>query len=82
LTGSILQSVRAPTLLIVGALDTPLIEPSRRAFGELACEKRIEIVPGTTHPFEDPSALNSTAELAHEWFERHLSQSRAERAAS
>jgi dienelactone hydrolase len=82
LAGPALTEVRAPTLLIVGGRDIPVIDLNRRAFAELACEKRIEIVPGATHLFEETGALERVAELARDWFERCLSQGGAERAAS
>jgi dienelactone hydrolase len=64
--------VRAPTLLIVGGNDFPVIEANRQAFAQLRCEKRLAIVPGATHLFEEPGALDEVARLAREWFERYL----------
>lgn len=82
LAGPALASVRAPTLLLVGGRDVPVIELNRQAFAKLACEKRIEIVPGATHLFEEPGALDRVAKLARDWFGHHLAQDRIERAAS
>jgi putative phosphoribosyl transferase len=69
----VLQAVRAPTLLIVGGLDTEVIHLNHGAYAELACEKRIDIVPGATHLFEEPGRLDMVAGLAARWFTRHLS---------
>jgi putative phosphoribosyl transferase len=67
-----LPLVRAPTLLIVGGADQPVIEWNREALEVLPGEKRLEIVPGATHLFEEPGALDEVARLAAEWFARHL----------
>ena len=67
-----LESVRAPTLLIVGGLDAIVIDLNRAAFAALRCEKRIEIVPGATHLFEEPGTLESVAGLARDWFLQHM----------
>jgi putative phosphoribosyl transferase len=72
LAGPALPFVRAPTLLIVGGNDFPVIEMNRAAFEQLRCEKQLVIVPGATHLFEEPGALDEVARLAREWFERHL----------
>ncbi|WP_437743171.1 dienelactone hydrolase family protein [Sorangium sp. So ce1504] len=82
LAGPALASVHAPTLLIVGGRDNMVIELNRRASAELACEKRLEIVPGATHLFEEPGALDRVAKLARDWFGQHLARERIERAAS
>jgi putative phosphoribosyl transferase len=73
LAGPYLAKVSAPTLLIVGGLDTQVIELNREALAELRCEKRIEIVPGATHLFEEPGTLDRVIELARAWFASHLS---------
>jgi dienelactone hydrolase len=73
LAGSALSAVRAPTLLIVGSKDTQVIELNRMAFSLLRTEKRMEIIPGATHLFEEPGTLEKVAELAREWFTRYLS---------
>jgi putative phosphoribosyl transferase len=72
LAGPALARVRAPTLLIVGGNDFPVIELNRAALAPLRCEKSLVIVPGATHLFEEPGALDEVARLAREWFERHL----------
>jgi putative phosphoribosyl transferase len=72
LAGAALSAVRAPTLLIVGGDDVPVIAMNEEALAELRCEKRLEIVPGATHLFEEPGALEEVARLARAWFELHL----------
>jgi putative phosphoribosyl transferase len=72
MAGPALSRVRAPTLLIVGGEDFPVIELNQEALAQLRCEKRLVIVPGATHLFEEPGALDEVARLAREWFERHL----------
>jgi putative phosphoribosyl transferase len=67
-----LREVKAPTLLIVGGDDTGVIELNEQAYAELGCEKRLEIVPGATHLFEEPGKLEAVAGLAAQWFSRHL----------
>ena len=72
LAGSALPCVRAPTLLIVGGNDVQVIQLNRAALAQLPCEKQLAIVPGATHLFEEPGALDEVARLAHRWFEQHL----------
>ena len=67
-----LDSVRAPTLLIVGGRDEAVLEMNRDAARHLACEHRIEVVPGATHLFEEPGALEAVADLAARWFLEHV----------
>lgn len=67
-----LRSVRQPTLLIVGARDTVVIEFNRQAMQELGGEVSLEIVAGASHLFEEPGALEQVARLAQGWFTRHL----------
>lgn len=67
-----LPRVQAPTLLIVGGLDGPVIGMNERAAAQLRCEHRLEIVPGATHLFEEPGKLEEVARLARDWFQRHL----------
>jgi dienelactone hydrolase len=74
LAGPALARVEAPTLLIVGGDDTPVIELNRAALAQLRCEKRLVIVPGATHLFEEPGALEEVARLARQWSERHLAR--------
>ncbi|MHA6262339.1 dienelactone hydrolase family protein [Arenibacterium sp. CAU 1754] len=68
-----LPKVRAPVLLIVGGADTQVIDLNRAAAQHLTCEHRIEIVPGATHLFEEPGALDQVIELAGDWYLTHLS---------
>ena len=72
LAGAALMHVRAPTLLIVGGDDVQVIQLNREALAQLRCEKQLVIVPGATHLFEEPGALDEVALLAREWFHRHL----------
>ncbi len=74
LAGSALPHVLAPTLLIVGGDDVPVIDMNRDALAELRCEKHLEIVPGATHLFEEPGALEHVADLARNWFKHYLEQ--------
>jgi putative phosphoribosyl transferase len=74
LAGSALTRVRAPTLLIVGGNDGQVIALNRAALAQLRCEKQLVIVPGATHLFEEPGALEQVALLARNWFERHLAR--------
>lgn len=67
-----LAQVAAPTLLIVGGADLEVLDLNRSALRALQCSKRLEVVPGATHLFEEPGALNSVAELAAAWFVNHL----------
>lgn len=73
-----LSKVRAPTLLIVGGNDLPVIGMNREALAQLQVEKKLEIVPGATHLFEEPGALEAVALLATDWFLRCLPSSNAE----
>lgn len=74
LAGDALERVRAPTLLIVGGNDAQVLDLNRQAFEALGCEKRLEVVPGATHLFEEPGCLETVARLAGEWFTRHLAR--------
>ncbi|EEA04539.1 dienelactone hydrolase [Burkholderia sp. H160] len=67
-----LAALLAPTLFIVGGLDTTVLEQNRAAFALLRCPKELAIVPGATHLFEEPGTLEAVARLAAQWFERHL----------
>lgn len=67
-----LPLVRAPTLMIVGALDAAVIEYNRAAARQLTAEHAVEIVPGATHLFEEPGTLEEVARLARDWFRAHL----------
>jgi putative phosphoribosyl transferase len=72
LAESYLRSVTAPTLLIVGGHDEPVIEMNQGAYDLLTCEKKLIIVPGATHLFEEPGTLEQVAEHAGRWFQRFL----------
>lgn len=72
LAGDALGRVRAPTLLIVGGNDHRVIEMNEEAMDRLRSEKRLEIVPGATHLFEEPGTLDEVARLAADWFQLHL----------
>ncbi len=80
LAGSALARVQAPTLLIVGGADYPVIQMNREALAQLTAEAKLEIVPGATHLFEEAGTLDEVARLARAWFERWLT--RAGRAAA
>ncbi|NOS76593.1 MAG: alpha/beta hydrolase [Nitrospira sp.] len=67
-----LPSVTAPTLLIVGGWDEPVIEMNQSAYELLTCEKKLIIVPGATHLFEEPGTLEQVAEYARKWFQLYL----------
>jgi putative phosphoribosyl transferase len=71
-----LEQVHAPTLLIVGGNDAAVIELNKTAYEALRCEKRVEIIAGATHLFEEPGALEEVAEIACEWFFLHFSMQR------
>jgi len=67
-----LPHVKVPTLLIVGGEDQPVIEMNQEAFDQLKGEKRLWIVPGATHLFEEPGTLEQVAQLAADWFKTRL----------
>lgn len=67
-----LAQVEAPTLLIVGGNDSPVIRMNQEALALLKCKKQLEIVPGATHLFEEPGAIESVANLALRWFRKYL----------
>ena len=72
LAGPALPRVQAPTLLIVGGLDGPVIGMNEMAMAQMTCKTELTIVPGATHLFEEPGKLEEVARLAGEWFSRHL----------
>ncbi|MGW7366476.1 phosphoribosyltransferase family protein [Streptomyces sp. NPDC054841] len=72
LAGSRLPGVRAPTLLIVGGNDTTVLDLNRQAQAALRCENQLTVVPGATHLFEEPGALEEVSALARDWFTVHL----------
>jgi putative phosphoribosyl transferase len=69
-----LPQVKAPTLLIVGGNDFPVIQMNEQALAQLSAEAKLEIVPGASHLFEEPGTLEVVARLARDWFQEHLSQ--------
>lgn len=73
LAGPALPLVQAPTLLIVGGNDVPVIGMNEDAMRQMRCTVSLEIVPGATHLFEEPGALEQVAQLAREWFGRWMS---------
>ncbi|HZQ10933.1 MAG TPA: alpha/beta family hydrolase [Anaerolineae bacterium] len=72
LAGDALRRVQAPTLLIVGGEDHVVIDLNRQALAELRGEKKLEVIPGATHLFEEQGALEAVAQLATDWFLRYL----------
>jgi dienelactone hydrolase len=75
LAGERLPFVQAPTLLIVGGRDETVLELNRQAQARLRCPSQLAVVPGATHLFEEPGTLHEAAELARDWFLRHLTSS-------
>ena len=75
LAGDALPKVEAPTLLIVGGEDDVVIDLNEQARAQMRCEVKIEIVPGATHLFEEPGALEQVAKLASDWFLLHAAGS-------
>lgn len=76
LAGPVLQRVKAPTMLIVGGNDRPVIEMNEEALNLLTVEKKIVIIPGATHLFEEPGTLDEVARLAADWFLNHLTKTK------
>jgi dienelactone hydrolase len=72
LAGDALPKVKAPTLLIVGGEDHVVIDLNEQARGQMKCECKIDIIPGATHLFEEPEALEQVAKLASNWFVQHF----------
>lgn len=81
LAGAHLAQVTAPTLLLVGSLDTEVLALNEAALEQLRGPRELTIVPGATHLFEEPGALDEVARLAAAWFTRHLGQQPLERSA-
>jgi putative phosphoribosyl transferase len=71
LAGESLRSVRSPSLLIVGGNDYDVLTLNQQAYEQLVCPKRLQVVPGATHLFEEPGTLELAAEAAIHWFEEH-----------
>ncbi len=80
LAGGAMPEVKAPTLLIVGGQDTTVLALNREALSRLNAEKELVIVPGATHLFEEPGALEEVARLAAGWFLKYLSRRVSSRA--
>lgn len=74
LAGPALGRVRAPTLFIVGSNDMPVTEWNAAALEQMRCVKELQVIPGATHLFQEPGALERVAELAGSWFERYASR--------
>lgn len=72
LAGAALPKVKAPILLIVGGDDIPVMQMNQEAYDLMTCERRMEIIPGASHLFEEPGTLEHVAELARDWFVNHL----------
>jgi putative phosphoribosyl transferase len=72
LAGAALPKMQAPTLLIVGGQDDIVIELNEQARNQMRCEVQLEIIPGATHLFEEPGALEQVAKLASDWFINHI----------
>lgn len=68
-----IEAVKSPTLLIVGGEDLQVIELNKLALNKLKTAKKLEIVSGATHLFEEPGTLEKAAELAKDWFKKYLS---------
>lgn len=71
-----LERVQAPTLLIVGGEDKAVLDLNKHAYDTMHCEKRLAVVPGASHLFEEPGALEEVAELAGEWLGHHFALQR------
>ena len=76
LAGDALPKVQAPTLLIVGGNDDVVIDLNEMARDQMRCEVKLEIIPGATHLFEEPGALERVAKLASDWFFRFPSRTK------
>jgi putative phosphoribosyl transferase len=74
LAGDALSAIRAPTLLIVGGADIGVLEVNQDAFKRLYCVRGLHVVPGATHLFEEPGALDEVVKAAGDWFAFHLQQ--------
>jgi fermentation-respiration switch protein FrsA (DUF1100 family) len=77
LAGHALREVRAPTLLIVGGDDHVVLQMNEQALRALRCEKELRVIQGAGHLFEEPGTLDMVAELAADWFARHLGKEHA-----
>ncbi len=77
MAGPALENVRVPVLLIVGGEDRTVLNLNRMALARLGGEKKLEIIPGATHLFEEPGALEQVAQLARQWFGQYLGRAKA-----
>jgi len=72
LAAGALPKVQAPTLLIVGGNDTPVIAMNQEAYDRMTCVRRLEIIPGASHLFEEPGTLEQVSRMARDWFLQYL----------
>ena len=72
LAGEALDQIRTPTLLVVGGIDFVIIELNEQAFARLKGPKALEIIPGASHLFPEPGAMEAVIQYAGSWFQRHL----------
>jgi len=72
LAGAALPKVQAPTLLIMGGQDEIVINLNQQARNQMRCKVKVKIIPGATHLFEEPGALEQVAKLASDWFINHI----------
>jgi pimeloyl-ACP methyl ester carboxylesterase len=72
LAGEALDQIRTPTLLVVGGIDFVVIELNEQAFARLSGPKALEIIPGASHLFPEPGAMEAVIRYAGSWFQRHL----------
>jgi dienelactone hydrolase len=79
LAGEALRRVRAPTLMIVGGDDDVVLDLNRRACAAMLAECRVAVIPGATHLFEEPGALEEVSRLAVDWFLQYLSRTKGDR---
>jgi putative phosphoribosyl transferase len=77
LAEKLLQKVKVPVLFIVGRKDTTVLELNKKALEQIPADKKLKIVPGATHLFEEPGKLEEVAKLSAEWFLTHLRQTSA-----
>jgi putative phosphoribosyl transferase len=82
LAGDALPLVKAPTLLIVGGHDETVVELNQDAYERLRCEKELRVIPGATHLFEEPGALEQVADFAAAWFRERLQSLRSQKRAA
>jgi pimeloyl-ACP methyl ester carboxylesterase len=69
-----LRSVKSPTLLIVGENDIEVLELNEKVLQEIKAPKKLQIVKGATHLFEEPGALEEVAAISGDWFEQYLTE--------